>query len=501
MTLRTFHIGGTASRIAAQSEAHAKYDGRIKFENLKYVVQKEEGRTVALGRNGLIHIVDDNNRIIARYVVTYGVQIFVKDGQMVKKGQVLFQWDPYTGSILSEHSGHVKFSDVRENVTFREEIDDQTGRKQSVIIESRNRNLNPRIQIINKEGKKLGNYILPTKSRLMVAEGGFINAGDILVKVPKDITKTKDITGGLPRVAELFEARKPKDPAVVCEIDGAVKFGVIRRGVREITVTGKHGDQKVYMIPQGKHVLIQDGDEVLAGERFTDGSVAPHDILRIKGPNAVQEYLVNEIQEVYRLQGVRINDKHIEIIVRQMMQRVKVEDPGDTYYLEGDVIDKLRILKDNQRISSMIIVKESGDTRYKIGDIVDKFEVDRVNERMKKQDKKGLKTTPASPATFQPMILGITQAALSTDSFFSAASFQETTKVLTDAAIRGKIDNLAGLKENVIIGHLIPAGTGLKKYDNLRVTAKEELVLTPEDTQDLTEKEFITSNESSSDDE
>ena len=493
LTLRTFHIGGTASRIAAQSEATAKYDGKIKYENLKYIVQ-DDSIIIALGRNGMIHIIDENNRVIARYVVTYGANMLVKDGDFIKKGKVLFRWDPYTGAILSDQSGIIKFADIKENVTFREELDDQTGLKQRVVIESRNKNLNPRIIITNEEGKRLGNYIIPTRSRLIVREGDYVKAGDILVKIPKDITKTKDITGGLPRVAELFEARKPKNPSIVCEIDGTVRFGAIKRGIRELIVTGKHGDQKVYMIPHGKHVLVQDGDEVKAGERLTDGSVAPHDILRIKGANAVQEYLVNEIQEVYRLQGVRINDKHIEVIVRQMLQRVKVEDPGDTNYLEGDQVDKHKFFEENEKISSMVVITDPGETRFKNGDLVNKYEIERVNERLKKQDKKIIKYKAARHATFQPLLLGITQASLSTDSFISAASFQETTKVLTDAAIAGKVDYLVGLKENVIMGHLIPAGTGLKKYGGLRVSAKEEISLKPVELKEEPVKELISNN-------
>ncbi len=492
LTLRTFHIGGTASRITAQSKAIAKYEGTVKYENLKYVVQ-DDGSIIALVRNGMIYIMDENNRVLGRYIVTYGANVMVKDSDTVKKGQVLFRWDPYSGVILADKAGIAKFSDVKENITFREELDDQTGLKQRVVIESRNRNLNPRIQIINEEGKRVGNYIIPTKSRLMVREGDSIRAGDILVKIPKESTKTKDITGGLPRVAELFEARKPKDPAIVCEIDGFVKFGSIKRGIRELIVTGKQGDEKIYMIPHGKHVLVQDGDEVTSGERLTDGSVTPQDILRIKGAKVVQEYLVNEIQEVYRLQGVRINDKHIEVIVRQMLQRIKIEDSGDTYYLEGDHVDKHIILEENEKISSMVVITESGDTRFKKGDIAKKFEVERINERLKKQDKDIIKFNAARPATFQPMLLGITQASLSTESFISAASFQETTKVLTDAAIEGKIDHLVGLKENVIMGHLIPAGTGLKSYMNLRVEA-EELPEGDEELEEEAKKELISIN-------
>ncbi len=490
LTLRTFHIGGTSSRIAAQSEAIAKYDGKIKYENIKYNIQ-DENSIIALGRNGMIHIIDENNRILARYVVTYGANILVKDGKMVKKSQVLFRWDPYTGVILADKSGIVKFADVKEDVTLREELDDQTGLKQRVIIESRNRALNPRILIVDDEGKKLGSYIIPTKSRLIVKEGDYVKAGDIVVKIPKDTMKTKDITGGLPRVAELFEARKPKDPAIVCEIDGYVKFGSIKRGIREIIVTGKHGDQKTYMIPHGKHVLVQDGDDVMSGERLTDGSVAPQDILRIRGSKAVQEYLVNEIQEVYRLQGVKINDKHIEIIIRQVLQRVKIEDPADTNYLEGEQVDKHRILENNASISTMIIVTEPGDTRFSEGELVRKYEIERINERLQNQNKTIVKYRAARPATFYPLLLGITQASLSTDSFISAASFQETTKVLTDAAIEGKVDNLTGLKENVIMGHLIPAGTGLKSYAQLRVFSEQEESLDTEYLDKEKEKELF----------
>ncbi|KPK87117.1 DNA-directed RNA polymerase subunit beta' [bacterium SM23_31] len=448
LTLRTFHIGGTAQVGEAQSEVKAKYAGRIVYsDNIRVTSQEifpDQKVNIALGRNGRIEILDENNRVIAKYT------------------------DPYSMVILSEFGGTVKFVDIKEGVTVKEELDEQTGLRQRVIVESRNRKLNPNILLLDEEDKKLASYIIPTKAMLMVNDGDHIKPGDILVKLPRGILKSKDITGGLPRVAELFEARKPKEPAVVSEIDGIIKFGNIKRGIREIIVQGK-STKKTYMIPYGKHVLVHSGDEVEAGERLSEGSIAPHDILRIKDANAVQEYLVNEIQEVYRLQGVRINDKHIEIIVRQMLQQIQVVDPGDTGYLEGDLVDKAKFLVQNEKISQYGIIENPGDSRLKENELVELFELDRLNERLEKQEKKVLKYRNARPATFVSKLLGITQAALSTESFISSASFQETTRVLTEAAIQGKVDYLRGLKENVIIGHLVPAGTGLKELNRIRI--------------------------------
>ncbi|MFQ5823451.1 MAG: DNA-directed RNA polymerase subunit beta' [bacterium] len=472
LTLRTFHIGGTASRIAAQSQVVAKQDGKIKFENLKFVKQSD-GSIVAIGRNGKIKIIDDNNRVTAQYIVPYGAQIMVKERESVEKSKIIFQWDPYTTSILSNHDGTVKYVDLKENITFREELDETTGLKQRVIIETRNRNLNPQIHIVDKEGNKLSSYLLPTRSHLQVHDKQDVMAGDVLVKIPREIAKTRDITGGLPRVAELFEARKPKEPAIVSEIDGMVKFGEIRRGIRKIIVTSKDGqEEKVYLIPYGKHVLVHEGDYVQAGEKLCEGSIAPDDILNIMGPNKVQEYLVNEIQEVYRLQGVRINDKHIEVIVRQMLQKVKVEDSGDTMYLEGAQVDKITFLEENEKIRSKVMITDSGDSKFKDNELVDKEELVKQNEKLKEAGKTPAKSKPAQPATFLPLLLGITKASLTTESFISAASFQETTRVLTDACIEGKVDKLHGLKENVIMGHLIPAGTGLNKFKNIRIFSK-----------------------------
>jgi DNA-directed RNA polymerase subunit beta' len=434
LTLRTFHIGGTAARIAEQSKATAKMDGKVVFKNVK-MAQSSDERIVVLGREGEIHLLDEQDRLRTKYNVPYAANLRVKDKSWVKKDEVLFEWDPYTNTILTEQKGTVKFVDLIEDISFREELDETTGLRQRVIIELRDKTLRPRIFILNEKGTKVGSYSIPTRAYLLVHDGSKVCAGDALAKIPREIGKTRDITGGLPRVAELFEARKPKEPAVVSEIDGEVEFGQIIRGQTQLLARGGAGDTKEYLVPHGKHLRVHSGDMVRAGDRLCEGPIDPHDILRIKGPNAVQEYLVNEIQEVYRLQGVKINDKHIEVIVRQMLQKVKVEDIGDTNFLEGEPVDKHRFREENERV-----IAEGGE-----------------------------------PATFQSLLLGITRASLTTDSFISAASFQETTKVLTEAAINGRTDYLLGLKENVIIGHLIPAGTGLEKYRSVQLKEEEKV--------------------------
>ncbi len=360
----------------------------------------------------------------------------------------------------------LEFKDIIENQTYREELDEQTGRKQRVIVESKNKNLNPHIFINNENGERLGQYIIPVKSLLNVTDGDKVSAGDIIVKIPREVGKSRDITGGLPRVAELFEARQPKVRAVVTEIDGYIKFGGIKRGVRELIVESEL-ETKKYSIPHGMHILVHENDFVEAGERLSDGIISPDDILKIKGPAEVQEYLVNEIQEVYRLQGVKINDKHIGVIVRQMLQKVLIEDAGDTSFLPGDKIHKIDFLEENRKIVNKIVVVDPGDSLFREGSITDKKSVDIINRDLRKEKQKLVKFRKAQPAIFSPLLLGITQAALTTKSFISAASFQETTAVLTDAAIAGKEDHLIGLKENVIMGHLIPAGTGMKDYNNL----------------------------------
>jgi DNA-directed RNA polymerase subunit beta' len=474
LTLRTFHIGGTASRIAAESEVVSKGDGVVQYENILSVTQSD-GVIIALRRNGQIKVLDEDNRIISSFTVPYGAHIQVQDSQSIKKGQILFRWDPYSDTILANTDGKIKFVDIKENVTYREEVDETTGQRQRVITEAKNKELSPHILILDKSGKKLGSYIIPTRSYLLVKDGTEVKAGDVLVKIPRDISKTRDITGGLPRVAELFEARRPKGPAVVSEIDGTVKFGSMRRGIRKVFVVSKNGkDKRTYLIPYGKHLLVHEGDTVQAGEKLSEGSVAPHDILAILGANRVQEYLVNEIQEVYRLQGVRINDKHIEVIVRQMLKKVRVEDPGDTEFLENDEIDRQAFLRVNDEILNHVVITEKGNSKLREGDVIDKMKLDAINEKLTQDGKQTASFRPAKPATFHPLLLGITKAALGTDSFISAASFQETTRVLTEAAVKGRIDGLIGLKENVIMGNLIPAGTGLRHFKRLQVWKKEE---------------------------
>ncbi|MBN2009561.1 DNA-directed RNA polymerase subunit beta' [candidate division KSB1 bacterium] len=469
LTLRTFHIGGTASRIAAQSQVIAKYDGQIKLENLR-LIEHVDGYHISVGRNGKVKIIDENNRVLINHIVPYGATVLVKDEEMVTKGQRIFQWDPYSDSIIAAKTGTIKFVDIQENITYREESDDATGMRQLVIIETRNRNLSPQIMIVDDDGNSIAEYILPTRASLQVREGDKVAAGDALVKIPREISKTRDITGGLPRVAELFEARKPKEPAIVSEIDGQVKFGELRRGVRKINVTSLDGqEEKSYQIPYGKHILVHDGDYIEAGQKLCEGSITPHEILNIMGANRVQEYLVNEIQEVYRLQGVRINDKHIEVIVRQMLQKVRVDDPGDTLYLPGDQIDRLRFQEENMEIRNKVVITDAGESDWEVNELVDKEEFEEENERLNKSKKKPALSRQAQPATFQPLLLGITKASLTTESFISAASFQETTRVLTDASIEGKMDNLYGLKENVVMGNLIPAGTGLSKFREIVV--------------------------------
>jgi DNA-directed RNA polymerase subunit beta' len=466
LTLRTFHTGGTASLIAAQSQIVSKFEGKAKYDGLKTLeVDSELGKhLIVSGRSGVINVIDDDNRVLTKYDVPYGAILLVREGAKVARGEMIYEWDPYNAVIVSEHKGTVKYVDLKENVTYREEPDEQTGHIQKVVIDSREKNLIPAIAIVNAKGQKVGTYSVPTRAHLIVEDGEEIQAGTVLVKIPRDIGKTRDITGGLPRVTELFEGRHPSDPAVVGEIDGIVTIGQPKRGAREVFVQSHDGkDKRTYLIPLGKHILVQDQDVVRAGERLSAGAIDPHDILRIKGTTAVQEYLVNEIQEVYRMQGVKINDKHIEVIVRMMMQKERIIDPGDTKYLEGDNVDKSRLRDENESLEGRVVVVNKSDSKLKNGAIVAKKVVREINADLRKKTKKPVEVRDAEPATSEPILLGITQASLTTDSFISAASFQETTKVLTDAAIEGKVDHLLGLKENVIMGHLIPAGTGQKK--------------------------------------
>jgi DNA-directed RNA polymerase subunit beta' len=476
LTLRTFHTGGTASLIASQSQVQSKFDGKLEYGGIKSIeVADDEGsKIIVLGRSGVVNVLDQDNRMLTRYDVPYGATLLVKDRAKVAKGQIIYEWDPYNAVIISEHVGSVKYQDLREKATYREEPDEQTGHIQKVVIDSRDRTLSPSILIMNKKGQKVASYIIPTRAHIVVDNGQEIAAGTVLVKIPRDIGKSRDITGGLPRVTELFEARSPNDPAIVSEIDGVVSFGAHKRGAREVVVKSHDGkDTRKYPISLGKHVLVQQNDVVRAGERLSDGAIDPHDILRIRGVGAVQEYLVNEIQEVYRIQGVKINDKHIETIVRQMMQKIRVVDSGDTKFLEGDHVDKLKFEDENESLRGKVVIISKGDSKYKNGDVVSKKKVREANGEIRKRAKKVAEYRDAEPATSEPILLGITSAALSTDSFISAASFQETTKVLTDAAIEGKVDSLLGLKENVIMGNLIPSGTGMKQFKDIVVTLKD----------------------------
>ncbi|MGA2262211.1 MAG: DNA-directed RNA polymerase subunit beta', partial [Acidobacteriota bacterium] len=437
LTMRTFHIGGTASRTHEASTEEAKNEGIVKFLNIQHVTNRDQN-LVVMNRNGTLIIADDAGREKERYSVAYGALLKVKEGQRIKPGQVLVEWDPYSFAILTEFGGTIAFKDIIEGITVKEERDENTGLVRQVITESPDEKYQPQIVIKNEKGKMVKSYLLPSKAHLWVSDNDAVYPGSILSKIPRETRKTKDITGGLPRIVELFEARKPKETAVITEIDGFVKYGGLVRGQRKIEVHSESGLIKEYLLPRGVHINVQEGEYVKAGEALMDGPRNPHDILRVLGEKELQGYLVNEIQEVYRLQGVNINDKHIETIVRQMMRWIKVEEPGDTEFLLDEQVDKFRFYEENERVE----------------------------------------TAGGQPAKGRPLLLGITKASLSTDSFISAASFQETTRVLTEAAISGKVDYLRGLKENVIMGRLIPAGTGMEYYRNVRLT--EEIV--PEET-------------------
>ncbi len=433
LTMRTFHIGGTATRVSEQSTQDAKSDGFAKFISIT-TVRNHLGDLVAMNRNGIVAVVDDKGREKERYQVVYGAQLRVDDGQAVSTNQILLEWDPYTFSILTEVGGAARFNDLQEGVTLQEQVDEVTGLSQWVVTDSPDEKKQPRIEIRGPDNKKLRKYLVPTNAHLMVRDGEDLHAGDVLAKIPRETTKTKDITGGLPRVVELFEARRPKETAVISEIDGTVRYGEITKGQRKILVVADNGEEREYLIPRGVHINVQEGERVVAGEPLMDGPRDPHDILAVLGEKELQKYLVNEIQEVYRLQGVNINDKHLEVIVRQMMRWIKVEDVGDSEFL--------------------------------LEQVVDKFKFQHVNHELREKDE--------VPSVGRPLLMGITKASLATDSFISAASFQETTRVLTEAAISGKVDSLRGLKENVIVGRLIPAGTGLDVYRQAKIAGEDE---------------------------
>ncbi len=477
LTLRTFHIGGTATRIIEQSEMQTRRAGVIKYsDNLESADAKDESGilvTRCMVRHSKISIIDKDGQKTTEYNVPYGANLNVEDGEKVEAGTILFQWDPYTDVILARQTGLVELKDFIENETYQVEAV-EGGKKQMVIVESKDRNLSPHVEIIDKKGTILaGGTILPVSANLVVRRGDKVVRGQTLVKIPRAIGKTRDITGGLPRVTELFEARKPSDPAVVSEIDGIVKFGETKRGVRKILVEGVDETVRKYSIPYGKHVVVHEGDKITAGTSLCEGSISPADILSILGPKKVREYLVNEIQEVYRLQGVKIDDKHIEVIVRQMMQKVSIDEVGDSQYLPQDRINRANFFETNEKLQSMVVITDSGDSELEEEILVEKQEYLEINKALKADGKKSAKSRKSKPATFNPLLMGITQASLNTESFISAASFQETTRVLTDASTSGKTDYLQGLKENVAVGRLIPAGSGSPHLKNILVSDPE----------------------------
>ncbi len=479
LTLRTFHTGGAALNIAAENTMDTKYEGIVSFDGMRTVTRtsKDEAKKteVVLGRSGEIRILDAKGKtVITTYNIPYGAELQVVEGQKVKKGDILCNWDPFNTLIISDIDGVVEYENIIEGVNMREEGDDQTGLSEMVITESKDKTKVPVFRVSDSEDN-LKIFNMPMKSVLVAKNGQKVKAGDVLAKIPRSATRTRDITGGLPRVTELFEARNPSNPAVVAEIDGVVTYGVSKRGNQEIIVTSKDGEVKHYQVSLSKHILVHDGDYVRAGQPLSDGAITPQDILRVEGPAAVQRYVLNGIQEVYNLQGVKINDKHIEVIVRQMMQKMEVMDPGDTRFLEGEAVDKWVLQKENDWIYDKKFVTDAGEsTEMHGGQIVSLKDLRQENSALRRQDKKLVEYRDAVPATATPVLQGITKASLGTQSFMSAASFQETTKVLNEAAISGKIDELKGLKENVIVGHLIPAGTGIRRFDNLITGSKEE---------------------------
>ena len=479
LTLRTFHVGGIASNVATENSISCKYEQAIlEIEELRAVEAEENGKKfqVVVSRLAELRLIDPNTKIVLMvHNIPYGSKLFFNSGDMLKKGDTIIEWDPFNAVIVSEVSGKLEFESVIENVTYKVESDETTGLKEKIIIESKDKTKAPAAHVVDENGNYLKNYSLPLGAHVVKDEGDTIKAGEVLVKIPRAVSKAGDITGGLPRVTELFEARNPSNPAVVSEIDGEVGFGKIKRGNREITVTSKLGEVKKYMVPLSKQLLVQENDYIRAGMPLSDGAITPSDILAIMGPTAVQEYIVNEIQDVYRLQGVKINDKHFEVIVRQMMRKVQIDEPGDTRFLEQQVVDKLDFAEENDRIWGKKVVTDAGDSEtMQKGMIVTARKLRDENSTLKRKDLKLVQVRDAMPATSTQILQGITRAALQTSSFMSAASFQETTKVLNDAAINGKTDKLEGMKENVICGHLIPAGTGLREFSKIVVGCKEE---------------------------
>ena len=480
LTLRTFHMGGTAGNISEENKNIARFEGILEIDDLKTVHGEDnEGNPVevVISRTSEVKILQPNTRMVLSTTnIPYGAYIFFKNGDTVQKGDVINQWDPYNAVIISEFAGNIAYENIEQGVTYQVEIDEQTGFQEKVISESRNKRLIPTLHIQDKAGNILRSYTLPVGAHIMVDDKDKIKEGKVLVKIPRKSAKSGDITGGLPRVTELFEARNPSNPAVVSEIDGVVSFGKVKRGNREIFVESKLGEKRTYLVKLSNQVLVQENDYVRAGMPLSDGSVTPEDILKIKGPSAVQQYLVNEVQEVYRLQGVKINDKHFEVVVRQMMRKVEIQDPGDTLFLEEQLVHKDDFIEENDKLFGKKVVEDAGDSEnLTAGQIVTIRQLRDENSILKRQDKNLVVARDVIPATAVPVLQGITRASLQTKSFISAASFQETTKVLNEAAVQGKVDFLDGLKENVIVGHRIPAGTGLKRYENIIVGSKRDM--------------------------
>ncbi len=477
LTLRTFHVGGIASVTKTESELNAKFSGKVEFDSVRIVQSTDDAGApvdIVLSRTGEVRIVEKTGKILSSAHIPYGANLRVTEGSDVVKGQLLCDWDPFNAVVVSEFTGIVQFDSIEEGVTYRVERDDQTGYVEKVIIEPKNKRKIPLIKIVSKDGEDLRSYTLPVGSYISIDDGQAIRAGERMVKIPRKLGKIQDITGGLPRVTELFEARSPSNPAVVSEIDGVVSFGTIKRGNRESIVTSKDGQKRKYLIPLSKHILVQEGDFVRAGTPLSDGAIAPVDILNIKGPFAVQTYLVNGVQEVYRSQGISLNDKHIEVIVRQMMRRVEILDPGDTTFLEGEAVEKYDFLEQNVWIYDKKFITSSGEsTRLKPGQLVSLRQLREENSFLKRNDKKAVEYRDAVAATSMPILQGITKSSLGTNSWISAASFQETTKVLSTAAIGAVKDHLNGLKENVIVGKRIPAGTGVRRFDRMLVATKD----------------------------
>jgi len=473
LTLRTFHVGGTASKVAEDSQIVAKHVGILEFEGVNTITKQEEGqeKQIVIGRSGEVRILNQNNNAtLVNYNVPYGSELYVKEGQKVEKGDMICNWDPYNAVIVAESEGKIVHENIIENVTYRQESDEQTGHTEKVIIEPRDKKKIPTIKIADKQSNVQKEYNLPVGAHILYDDEDEVESGSVIVKIPRSTSRSADITGGLPRVTELFEARNPSNPAVISETDGAVSFGGIKRGNREILIEAKDGRVKKYLVPLSKHILVQENDYIKSGEPLSDGAVTPADILKIQGPFAVQQYIVNGIQEVYRLQGVKLNDKHIEVIVRQMMQKVTINNPGDTRYLEKDSVNKFDVMDENNWIYDKEVVTDPGESPdLYAGQIVTARRLREENSKLKRKDQKLVEARDAVPATVSPLLQGITKASLATKSFLSAASFQETTKVLNEASIKAKRDTLEGLKENVIVGHRIPAGTGLREFDNLEI--------------------------------